>query len=249
MRTVAIVQARMSLTRLPGKVLLKLGGVTVLEHALRRCAAVPGIDGVCCAIPEGSDCDLVEDEATRVGAAVFRGSEDDVLERYAGAARFMRADVILRVTSDCPLLDPQVCADVIALRARHDADFACNNMPPSWPHGLDCEVVTMEWLNRAHEEAVKKFEREHVMPFVRNHPDARKVSLEGPGGAVTAHRWTLDNARDWAFFEALWPRLPDGPGAYSFEIPLAIVEADPALAEINAGQDRLEGLKKSMREG
>lgn len=238
----------MASTRLPGKVLLKLGNATVLEHALRRCMAIPHIDGVCCAVPEGADCDPVAVVAERAGAAVFRGSEDDVLDRYAGAARFMEADVVLRATSDCPLLDPGVCADVIALRARHYADFACNNMPPSWPHGLDCEAVTMAWLERARREAAKRFEREHVTPYVRNHPDALKVSLEGPGGGISRHRWTLDNERDWTFFKALWPRLPEGPDAYDHGIPLAIVEADPALAAINAGQDRLEGLKKSMRE-
>ena len=146
-----------------------------------------------------------------------------------------------------PYLD-QVCGQVLALRAREDADFATNNMPPSWPHGLDCEVVTFAWLERAACEANKKFEREHVMPFVRNHSEARKVNLECPGRRMDHLRWTLDNARDWAFFTALWPRLPDGPSTYEYDTPLAIVAADPSLTAINTGQDRLEGLTKSIRE-
>jgi len=249
MTTVCIVQARMASTRLPGKVLLPLGDTTILDHVLTRCQAIAGVDDVCCAIPDTVDCDAVAAEAERVGASVFRGSEDDVLDRYYGAAQFMAADTILRVTSDCPALDPQVCADVLALRAETGADFATNNMPPSWPHGLDCEAVTMGWLVRAADEATQKFEREHVMPYVRNHPDAVKVSLEGPGEHTTAHRWTIDNDRDYAFFQALWPRLPEGRAGWSYKAVLDIVAADPDLAAINAGQDRLEGLKKSMREG
>ena len=246
-KTVCIIQARMGSTRLPGKVLLQLGSGTVLDHVLRRAQAVPGVSEVCCAIPDTPDCEAISAEAMRAGATIFRGSENDVLDRYYQAARATNADIILRATSDCPLLDPDVCGQVLALRARENADFATNNMPPSWPHGLDCEVVTFAWLERAALRADKKFEREHVMPFVRNHPEARKVNLVCPDERMYHLRWTLDNARDWAFFEALWPRLPDGPSAYGYETPLAVVAAEPSLTAINAGQDRLEGLTKSHR--
>ena len=247
-KTVCIIQARMASTRLPGKVLLRLGSSTVLDHVLRRAQAVPGVSEVCCAIPDTADCEAIAAEAMRAGATVFRGSEGDVLDRYYQAARATNADIILRATSDCPLLDPDICGQVLALRAREDADFATNNMPPSWPHGLDCEVVTFAWLERAAQKAEKNFEREHVMPYVRNHSEARKVNLECPGERMDHLRWTLDNARDWAFFEALWPRLPYGPAAYGYETPLAVVAAHPSLTTINAGQDRFEGLKKSIRE-
>ena len=238
----------MASTRLPEKVLLRLGSDTVLGHVLRRAQAVPGVSEVCCAIPDTADCDVIAAVALQAGATVFRGSETDVLDRYYQAARFTNADIILRVTSDCPLLDPNICGQVLALRARECADFATNNMPPSWPHGLDCEVVTFNWLERAALRADKNFEREHVMPFVRNHSEARKVNLECPGRRMDHLRWTLDNARDWAFFAALWPRLPDGPSAYEYEMPLAIVASDPSLTAINTGQNRLEGLTKSILE-
>ena len=247
-KTVCIVQARMASTRLPGKVLLRLGSATVLGHVLLRAQAVPGVNEVCCAIPDTQDCHAISDEAMRAGATIFRGSECDVLDRYYQAACATNADIILRATSDCPLLDPDVCDQVLALRARENADFATNNMPPSWPHGLDCEVVTFAWLERAARRAENKFEREHVMPFVRNHPDARKVNLNYPGERMDHLRWTLDNPRDWAFFEALWPRLPDGPTAYGYKTPLAVVSADPSLTAINAGQHRLDGLSKSIKE-
>jgi len=230
-------------------VLMDLGGRTVLDHVLTRCKAVAGADIVCCAIPDTPDCAPLADAARALDCAVFVGSEADVLARYWGAAEMVGAETILRVTSDCPLIDPTICARVLAEVTAGRADFACNNMPPSWPHGLDCEAVSFTWLTQAYEEAEKKFEREHVMPWIRNNDAVKKANVAGPGGGIEHHRWTLDNPQDMEFLRALWPRLPgDGPDSWSYEVPLAIVEADPDLAAINAGQDRLEGLKKSMRE-
>ena len=118
-RTAVIVQARMASTRLPGKVLLPLAGTTVLDHVLTRCAAIGNSDILVCAVPDTPDSDPVAEEAMRIGARtgalVFRGSESDVLDRYYRAARFADADIVLRVTSDCPLIDPAVCARVIDL--------------------------------------------------------------------------------------------------------------------------------------
>lgn len=246
MTTAVIVQARMGSTRLPGKVLLDAGGATFLDHVLTRCRGIPGADVVCCAVPDTADSDPVAAEAARLGVAVFRGSETDVLDRYWRAAFSLKADVVMRVTSDCPLIDPAVCGRVLALCEHTNADYACNNMPPSWPHGLDCEAVTFAWLDRSAREAAKPFEREHVTQFVRNHPDSRKANLPCPAGNVAHHRWTLDTPADLEFFRALFPRLPSGRAAWDWTVPLAAVEADPALAAINAGQDRYEGLKQSL---
>lgn len=246
--TAVIVQARMGSTRLPGKVMLDLAGRTAMSHVLERCAAIEGTDVVCCATAAAPDCDPIAAEAERHGAAVFRGSEQDVLGRYYQAAQMLEADVIVRVTSDCPLIDPAICASVLCLRAEEDADYACNNMPPSWPQGLDCEAFTFAWLERAARQASKPSEREHVTPFIRNHPEARKVNVQGPGGDVAAHRWTLDTDADLRFLRAMYERLPGGPEGWRYEVPLAIVEAEPALAEMNAGQDRHEGLKRSLAE-
>lgn len=163
-RTGVIVQARIGSSRLPGKVLMRLGDRTVLAHVLERCLAICGIDVVCCAVPDGPADDRVAEEARRSGAEVFRGSETDVLDRYYRAAATFRLDVILRVTADCPLLDPGVCGDVLSLRSAAGADYVCNNLPPSWPHGLDCEAMTFAWLERAAHEASQPYEREHVTP-------------------------------------------------------------------------------------
>ena len=233
MTAAVIVQARMNSTRLPGKVLMQVGGTTVLDHVLRRCLAIAGADIVCCAIPESADSDPVADEARRIGVEVFRGSERDVLDRYWRAARALKADVVVRVTSDCPLLDPAVAAEVLALHAREGADYACNNMPPTWPHGLDCEALTFAWLERAAREATAPYDREHVTPYVREHPDSRKANLPCPVAGVAKHRWTLDTPADLEFLRALFPRLPAGSAAWNWRAPLAAVAADPALAHVD----------------
>lgn len=246
MTAAVIVQARQGSTRLPGKVLLDLGGVTVLARVLERCKAIPGIDKVVCAVPDDARDDAVAAEAERCGALVCRGPESDVLERYRKAAEMAGADVILRVTSDCPLIDPVVCGQVLALRAETDAAYACNNMPASWPHGLDCEAFPRSWLERAAREATKPSEREHVCPFIRNHPEGCKANLPCPDGDHHFRRWTLDHPADYAFLKEVFARLPEGPAGFGWKAALAIVEREPDLARINAGFDPLEGLKKSL---
>lgn len=240
-KTVVIVQARMASTRLPGKVLKQLAGETVLAHVLRRCAAIGGVDLVCCAIPEGAECDVVADEAKRCGALVSRGSEKDVLDRYHQAATACDADVVMRVTSDCPLIDPVVCGRLLQFFKNKQLDYACNNNPPSWPHGLDCEVFSAVILDRAAAEAETSYEREHVTPWIRNHPDLRIANLVGPGGAPKEMRWTLDYPEDLVFFQSLFEVLPTSSKITTFEEIVATLDANPDITAINTqhhGQSR-----------
>jgi spore coat polysaccharide biosynthesis protein SpsF (cytidylyltransferase family) len=232
-RTIAIVQARMGSTRLPGKILLPLAAQTVLAHVLTRCAAVPGIDGVCCATTNLAADDAVAEEAARRGALVFRGSVEDVLARYAGAARAVKADVVLRVTSDCPAIDPAICGALLDLRTQTGAAYAANNMPASWPHGLDCEAFTREALDAADAHATRAVDREHVSPWMREKGDLPRANLEAPPGLPGATRWTLDYPEDYAFFEALFARLPLGPKGYSMAAVLGVLAAHPEIGDIN----------------
>ncbi len=232
-RTIAIVQARMGSTRLPGKILLSLAAQTVLGHVLTRCAAVPGIDGVCCATTDLAEDDAVAEEAARHGAEVYRGSAEDVLARYAGAARAAKADVVLRVTSDCPAIDPAVCGALLDLRAQIGAGYAANNMPASWPHGLDCEAFTRATLEAADCNADQTFEREHVSPWMREKGGLSRVNLVAPPGIPGHGRWTLDYPEDYAFFQALYAHLPPGPNGYSVAAIVTILAAHPEISEIN----------------
>lgn len=195
MQTVAIVQARLGSSRLPAKVLLPLpSGRTVIEEVLTRCRQIVGVDRVVCAIPHGDD--IIASFALRVpDVAVYRGPEDDVLARYYGAASLMRADFILRITADCPLLDPFVCTNVLALLLTEDADYASNVHPHrEFPHGHDCEAFTMDALSRAHHEATDAYDREHVGPYMQRR--MRVACLRNPNPASHI-RITLDTLADY----------------------------------------------------
>jgi spore coat polysaccharide biosynthesis protein SpsF len=220
---------------------MDLAGRTVLSHVIARCAAIDAIRVVCCAIPIGIADDPVAEEAARCGARVVRGSEHDVLARYYEAALECQVDVVMRVTSDCPVLDPHLATKVLSMVTEQGADYACNNLPPSWPHGLDCEAFRFPWLQRAFREATLPEAREHVTPYLRNHPEVHRLCLHGPGGTSVNHRWTLDTEADLRFLRALFARLPAGPAGFDYRVPLAIVEGDPKLAAINMGQGPLRG--------
>lgn len=240
--TAVIVQARHASTRLPGKVMLDLAGHTVLSHVLHRCLAIPGADHVCCAVPEGVACDQIATEAERCGATVFRGSEHDVLDRTLQAARDLSADVVLRVTSDCPLIDPTICDQVLELRASRAVDYASNNLPPTWPHGLDCEAFTVAALARAAAETEDDHEREHVTPRLRTAPGYSRANLEGPGGRFPGLRWTLDYPEDHAYLQALFGYLPPWPTIPDIQEMLRIIDQHPEIAALNAG--RIEAARR-----
>lgn len=239
MITAAIIQARLGSTRLPGKVLNPIAGTTVLAEVIRRCRAIPGVDTVCCALPDGPEDDLLATAATDLGTQVVRGSEGDVLSRYKTAADAVAADEILRITADKPLLDPVICGDVLRLLRDNAADFACNNMPPGWPHGLDCEVFTRALLERTHVAAKSQPEREHVTPWMRAQDDVKRVNLVGPGGSCTALRWTLDLPEDEAFLIALFEKLPPPPAMPLFDDIMAVLDTHPKIALINAAHQHL----------
>lgn len=233
MTNVVIVQARMTSTRLPGKVLKDVAGKTALWHVLTRCAAIPGIDIVCCAVPEGPEQEPVAAEARACGATVARGSEHDVLDRYYTAARDLGADVIMRVTSDCPLIDPGLCGEVLSAVLNDPAvDYAANNFVHRYPHGLDCEAFTWASMERDWKEAHEPYDREHVTPWLRRAPEIRRVSLEGPSDELGKLRWTLDYPEDLEFCRALFPLL--GDGIPSWKETLRVCEENKHLQELNA---------------
>lgn len=221
----------MGSTRLPGKVLLELSGKSVLAHVLERCRAIRGVDVVICATVDSPDCDAIVQEAQRAHVEIFRGAESDVLGRYFQAARLVGAERILRVTSDCPLIDPEVCAATLAL-LDDDVDFASNNEPVTWPHGLDCEAFPSAWLRRAAHEATDPLQREHVGSWMRHHPMARKANLECPAGHLSHLRWTLDTADDFAFLRQVFPLLTPGAAGWSWHHTLAAIRSNPELSAV-----------------
>jgi spore coat polysaccharide biosynthesis protein SpsF len=236
MTTAAIVQARFASSRLPGKVLKPLGTRTPLAYVLERCARIPAVDVVVCAVPDRRDSDMIAVAAEACGAIVVRGDEDDVLARYRRAARAVDADVVLRVTSDCPLLDAGLAGEVLAALAAECADYACNNMPPLWPHGLDCEAFRADLLDLAAAATILPGDREHVTPWLRRNPALLRVNVDGPGGGLERQRWTLDHAEDYAFFIALWDGMGERVADATMAEIAAFLAAHPAIAALNAAR-------------
>ncbi len=246
MTTVAIIQARMRSTRLPGKVLMDLGGKPVLAWVAAAARAIPGVDDVVVATSTGADDDAVAAWGGKAGVGIFRGDEDDVLGRFAGAARQGRADLVVRVTADCPLLDPVEAGKVVAAVAGGDADYACNNDPPTYPDGLDCEAFTRAALDRAASDARRPSEREHVTLFIRDPKNGfRRLNIRCPEGDLSAERWTLDTPEDLALLRAIAPDLAGRRPPRLTEV-LEAIDRSPELRRLNGGILRNEGLVKSL---
>lgn len=223
----------MGSSRLPGKVMQAISGKPVLAHVLERCARIEGCDSVICAVPDEEASAALEQVARGCGAGIYRGSEHDVLGRYLGAARMAKAEVVMRVTSDCPLIDPRICGAVLDLRGREGADYAANNMPRSFPHGLDCEAFTTEALSEADRVTRDAYDREHVTPWLRRAPHLKRANLESGRPALERHRWTLDYPEDLAFFRAVFEALPPGSAGGMDEV-LNVLAAHPQFSDINA---------------
>lgn len=181
-------------------------------------------------MPIGDEHDAVASETERCKAEVFRGSEHDVLSRYAGAACALNADIVMRVTSDCPAIDPAVCSEVLSMLKREEADYACNNRPRTFPHGLDCEAFVIDALNLACREAIEPEEREHVTLWLRNNEELKRVNLECEDTTWTDQRWTLDNIEDYEFFKALFHRLPED--VIEWRRIIQIVNSDPEISRL-----------------
>jgi spore coat polysaccharide biosynthesis protein SpsF len=195
-RRVAIIQARMSSTRFPGKALAALDGVSLIAFMCKRVRAARLLDDVVLATSEHPTDDALVEEARRNGMTCFRGSLDDVLVRFQGAAATAAADVIVRLTGDCPLMDADVIDSVIVALEGEGADYASNVDPPTFPDGLDVEAFTREALARTVREATLASEREHVTPFMRNRKDLFKGALVRSMVDMSQVRWTVDYPDD-----------------------------------------------------
>ena len=232
-RTAIVIQARLESTRFHGKVLETIGDQTLLSHVVKRCLLVPAADTVCCAIPETSENGIIAAEAEAAGAVVYRGSTDDLLDRYYNAAKWLGVESVMRVTSDCPLIDPDVCDAVIRLRENQGVDYACNNMPVVWPHGLDCEVFTFALLETAATTETRAWVREHVTEWMREDSSVNRASLDGPGGGVEQYRWTVDYAEDLEFVRALYASAGLSNGVLKYDDIIRVLNGHPELMEIN----------------
>jgi spore coat polysaccharide biosynthesis protein SpsF len=210
---VAILQARMSSTRLPGKVMKPLAGRPMIERQLERLGRCETLERLVVATSDEPSDDPLAAHVTALGVEVFRGPLDDVLGRFVRCVTAFRLQgEIVRLTADCPLADPEVIDEGVRLRARLGADYVSNGRRPTYPHGLDMEVFTREALLTAGREATATYDREHVTPFIYNRPERFSVGHLIQERDESHLRWTVDTPDDYAFvarvYEALYPNNP-----------------------------------------
>jgi spore coat polysaccharide biosynthesis protein SpsF len=237
MKTVAIIQARMSSSRLPGKVLKEAGGRPLLDRMVERVRRSTRIDEVLVATTVDPSDDSIEDFCSKNGINVFRGNLMDVLDRYYQAAVYTGAQVIVRLTGDCPFIDPALIDETLALMDKEQADFACNRLPPpmtrTYPIGLDVEAVTFTALETAWKLATEKHEREHVMPYFYEIPGRFKVVKLDYSTDYGSLRWTVDTLEDLEFVRAVYAGL-DNRNDFTWLEVLKLVQNHPEISAINA---------------
>ena len=229
----------MGSTRLPGKVMKHLAGKTVLSHVIARVKACPEVDEVVVATTTLPEDDVIAAEVVRCGAKVHLGSKDDVLSRYYGAAKEAKADVVIRVTSDCPLFDPLVLSRMMAVFqsayvGANPIDYLGNSLARTFPRGLDAEVFTFSALQRAYEKANKDYEREHVTPYIYQHPEMFRLKNFAIDQDLSFHRWTLDTVEDYELLKSIYDHLGQGVGIFTTDEVLELFEKRPELIQINA---------------
>lgn len=236
MKVVCIMQARVGSSRLPEKVLKEIAGKTVLEHDVDRLKRVKRIDEIVIATTvEEKDYKIV-DESKRLGVKFFRGSEEDVLSRYYFAAKENNADVVIRVTSDCPLLDSEITDDIIKFYLDNypKYDYVSNTLDRTYPRGLDTEVFSFKALEKAFNEAKEKFEREHVTPFIGGNNNVFS-NYQFKDNEDNSHlRLTLDTDEDLELITEVYSELYDIDENFGLKDIVNLFKKRPELIDINS---------------
>lgn len=233
-KTVAIIQARMGSTRLPGKVLLDLAGQPVLAWSVNRLRRTRTIDHVVVATTTQPADDAIEALCALRGWPCYRGSEEDVLDRYYQAALAHSSDTVVRVTSDCPLIEPEIVDRVVEtlLDGRPAVDYASNILPPrTFPRGLDVEAMCFAALERAWTEDHNPAWREHVTPYLYRHPELFRLQGVFHTSDLSHHRWTVDTPEDLALIRTICDYM-DGD-LFSWHDVLNAFDAHPEWGDIN----------------
>jgi glutamate-1-semialdehyde 2,1-aminomutase/spore coat polysaccharide biosynthesis protein SpsF len=244
MKTAAIIQARMNSTRFPGKVLEDLAGQPMLFRVVERARRARTLQEVIVATSDQPSDDRIAERCAANGVTCIRGSENDVLDRFHRVAQATKADVVVRITADCPLLDPAVVDRVVEAFYENVVDYASNVMPCTYPDGLDVEVFSAQALARAWREAKKQSEREHVTPYLRYSGQFRVINVAHKSD-LSSHRWTVDDLVDLAFVRRVFERLgPEAP--FGIEEILSLLAADPTLRQMQGQAVMNEGYFRSL---
>jgi spore coat polysaccharide biosynthesis protein SpsF len=240
----------MGSTRLPGKVILDLCDKPVLWHVINRARQASIPDFVMVATTTNPEDDVIEKMCGEWNVPVFRGDVNDVLGRFCNAVIFLERisgpiDYIVRITADCPLIDPQVIDTVVAKIQYERYDYGANVDPPTFPDGLDVEVISRKALFYAHEHATLTSDREHVTPYLRRDLSVRKITIRHTAD-ISFYRWTLDKPEDYEFIKCVYQLLYRPPKIFLLTEILNLLAQKPELVEINSHITRNEGYHKSL---
>ncbi len=252
MRPVAIIQARIGSTRLPGKILMPLRGHPMLWHVVTRVRATPSISEVVVATTTEERDEPVRTFCAGAGIACFSGSENDVLDRFYQAAVRHHADPIVRITADCPMVDPGVIEQVLAMYATGNFDHvgvatgagAAFERQGRFPDGLDAECFSFAAVERAWREATAPSDREHVTPFIWREAGRFRLAGLRPDADYSTLRWTVDNAADFQFAEQIYDALYDEKRMFGMHDVLQYLAKHPDLTELNQSAIGKEGYKE-----
>lgn len=242
-----VLQARTSSSRLPGKVLLPLLGVPMLSRQVERVTRAANIDRLIVATSVDPADDAIAAVAVEAGLGCFRGSLEDVLNRYYQAARPHRPSHVVRLTADCPLADWQLIDRAVGFAVEGGYDYASNTLKPTWPDGLDVEVMTFAALESAWREARQPPEREHVTLYVYSHPERFRLGSLDSEIDISAMRWTVDEPADFEFVRRVYEALYPGNPAFTTRDILRLLLNKPELMQINQGFGCNEGLQCSIK--
>ncbi len=232
MKVGAVIQARMSSTRLPGKVLLNVGQRPLLHQIILRLEAAKLLDTIIVATSTSTPDDEIEEWCHAKGVSVFRGSEENVLQRYYECAKAFQLDIIVRVTADDPFKDPQIIDQLVDRIKSDNYDFVCNNKPVSFPEGLDVEIMTFPVLEESYKNAESDFEKEHVTQYVHRRWNSFKTYNLGSDENNASKRWTIDTQEDLDFAREVYKEL-ESSGIFMAEDILSLLKSKPQLELIN----------------
>jgi len=244
--SVAIIQARCSSSRLPGKVLKPILGLPMLQHQIMRTQRALLLDKIIVATSDTPEDNEIELLCNAIGIGCYRGSLLDVLDRFYQGAKRYKATTIVRLTGDCPLIDPQIIDKVIQLHFSKNTDYTSNCNKITLPDGLDVEVFTFEALKKSWQNAVKPSEREHVTQYIRNHTEIFSSSDYLYPHDISDYRWTVDEVEDFEFVSKIYHALYSSNAFFNTQDILSLLEKQPQLLQINSKINRNEGLVKSI---
>ena len=240
-----ILQARTSSSRLPRKVMLPIAGEPMLARQIERLKRAARIDRLVLATTDRPEDACVAELAESAGIDSYRGSLNDVLDRFYRAAEPLAPSHIVRVTGDCPLADWSVIDGCIEFTLAGGYDYASNALKPTWPDGLDVEVMTFDALRTAWQEATTTVQREHVTPFINRQPDRFRLGSFENGTDLSPLRWTVDEPADYEFVRRVYDALYAANPAFTTADILSLLARQPDLMSLNAGFERNEGLRRA----